>query len=328
MTMRLLDPAHLPFLIAGLVLVAVAAGVWGIFAGRIGEREWQRRRLQRYAPPVGAGARRDSAGEEEVHRSAKAIVARRRTGRGLSVSIALQQAGLLWPVWAVPIIVLVLVALLGGGARLLGLSPIIAALFGVATGPGLFLMFLRVRRARRMKVMEKHFPAALDIIVRGVKSGLPLNDCLRVVSREIADPLGSEFARMVEQQGHGVPIAEAVDRLADRVPLSEANFFAIVIGLQTKTGGRLAESLDNLVSVLRARVQLRAKIRAMSSEAKASGGIIAALPVVVTILVYVTSPSYISLLFSEPVGNVVLIGSAIWMLIGVFVMRKMIAFDH
>ena len=326
MMIRSLDPVHLPFLIAGLVLVAVAAGIWGGFAGRIGERDWQRRRLQRYAPPV--GARCDSADEEEVSRSAKAILARRRTGRGLSVSIALQQAGLLWPVWAVPVVVLVLVALLGGCARLVGLSPIIAGLFGVATGPGLFLMFLRVRRTRRMKAMEKEFPAALDIIVRGVKSGLPLNDCLRVASREIADPLGSEFARMVEQQGHGVPIAEAVDRLAERVPLSEANFFAIVIGLQTKTGGRLAESLDNLVSVLRARVQLRAKIRAMSSEAKASGGIIAALPVVVTTLVYITSPSYISLLFSEPVGNIVLIGSAIWMLIGVFVMRKMIAFDH
>jgi tight adherence protein B len=176
--------------------------------------------------------------------------------------------------------------------------------------------------------MEKDFPSAIDIIVRGVKSGLPLNDCLRIVSREIPDPLGSEFARMVEQQGHGLPIAEAVDRLADRVPLTEVNFFAIVIGLQTKTGGRLAESLDNLVSVLRARVQLRAKIRSMSSEAKASGAIIAALPVVVTILVYITSPAYISLLFTEAIGNVVLIGSAIWMLIGVFVMRKMIAFDY
>jgi tight adherence protein B len=112
------------------------------------------------------------------------------------------------------------------------------------------------------------------------------------------------------------------------VPLTEANFFAIVIGLQTKTGGRLSESLENLVSVLRARVQLRAKIRSMSSEAKASGGIIAALPVVVTVLVYITSPQYIGLLFTETIGNLVLIGSAVWMMIGVFVMRAMIQFDY
>ena len=323
-----LDPLVLPFIIAGLVLVAVSAAIWSVFAGQVAELARHRRRLQRYAPPVSRSGRRERSAEDEVHRSAKAILARRRASKGLSLHLALRQAGLLWPVWSVPVVVAILITGLGGSAHLTGLSPVAASLFGLATGPGLFLGFLRFRRARRKKAMEKDFPSALDIIVRGVKSGLPLNDCLRIVSREIPDPLGSEFARMVEQQGHGVPIAEAVDRLADRVPLTEANFFAIVIGLQTKTGGRLAESLDNLVAVLRARVQLRAKIRSMSSEAKASGGIIAALPVVVTMLVYITSPAYISLLFTEAIGNVVLIGSAIWMLIGVFVMRKMIAFDY
>lgn len=324
----MIGPTALPFVIAGLVLVAVSAAIWSALAGQVAESDRHRRRLQRYVPPVSRDSRRERGADDEVRRSAKAILARRRTSKDLSFRVALRQAGLLWPVWAVPVVFVVLATLLGGGAHLAGLSPMPAGLFGLATGPGIFLVFLRFRRARRKKAMEKDFPSAIDIIVRGVKSGLPLNDCLRIVSREIPDPLGSEFARMVEQQGHGLPIAEAVDRLADRVPLTEANFFAIVIGLQTKTGGRLAESLDNLVSVLRARVQLRAKIRSMSSEAKASGAIIAALPVVVTILVYITSPAYISLLFTEAIGNVVLIGSAIWMLIGVFVMRKMIAFDY
>ena len=326
--MSQLNPPFLPFVIAALVLVAVSAAIWSIFAGQVAERERHGRRLQRYVPPAGRDSRRERRTEDDVRRSAKAILARRRTSKGLWLSLALRQAGLLWPAWSVPVVVAMLGLVLGGGARLAGSSPAAASLFGLATGPSLFLLFLRFRRARRKKAMEKDFPSALDIIVRGVKSGLPLNDCLRIVSREIPDPLGSEFARMVEQQGHGLPIAEAVDRLAERVPLTEANFFAIVIGLQTKTGGRLAESLDNLVSVLRARVQLRAKIRSMSSEAKASGGIIAALPPVVTLLVYITSPAYISLLFTEAIGNVVLIGSAIWMLIGVFVMKKMIAFDH
>ncbi|MBM9594750.1 type II secretion system F family protein [Roseitranquillus sediminis] len=326
--MTKLDPALIPFLIAGLVVVAVSAAIWSIFSGHAAERERRYRRLQCHAPSVSIDRRRVGNAEDEVLRNASAMVRRRRTGKGLSFRFALQQAGLLWPVWMVPVVVAILALSLGSGARLAGLSQIAAGLFGLATGPGLFLIFLRVRRARRKKAMEKDFPNALDIIVRGVKSGLPLNDCLRIVSREVPDPLGSEFARMVEQQGHGVPIAEAVDRLADRVPLTEANFFAIVIGLQTKTGGRLAESLDNLVSVLRARVQLRAKIGSMSSEAKASGAIIAALPVVVATLVYITSPAYISLLFTEAIGNVVLVASAIWMLIGVFVMRKMIAFDY
>lgn len=323
-----IDPARVPILLAGLVLVAVSAGIWATFSGGMAERDRQRRRLRRYAAPaILAGQQKDST-EDEVRRKANAILVRRRAGRGQSLGLSLRQAGLSWPAWVAVLVVISLALLIGGGSRLLGLSPAFAGLFGIATGPAAFLFFLRVRRNRRKTAMEKDFPAALDIIVRGVKTGLPLNDCLRMVSREIADPLGAEFGKMVEQQSHGLPIAEAVDRLADRVPLSEANFFAIVIGLQTKTGGRLAESLDNLVSVLRARVQLRAKIKSMSAEAKASGGIIGALPVVVTLLVYVTSPAYIGLLFSEPIGNIVLIVSGLWMFIGVLVMRKMIAFDY
>ncbi|MFZ3581683.1 type II secretion system F family protein [Loktanella sp. DJP18] len=326
--MSLIHPVFAPFVIAGLVLVAVSAGIWAVFSKQVAERDRSYRRLRRFVTSAASSGQQSESSEDEVRRNSKEILARRRTGRGMSLRATLQQAGLLWPVWAVPIVVLCLALLLGGGSRLMGLSPLMAGMFGLTTGPGAFLMFLRVRRNRRKKAMEKDFPAALDIIVRGVKTGLPLNDCLRMVSREIADPLGAEFGLMVEQQSHGLPMAEAVDRLADRVPLTEAGFFAIVIGLQTKTGGRLAESLDNLVSVLRARVQLRAKIRSMSSEAKASGGIIGALPVVVTLLVYITSPDYIGLLFTEPVGNVVLVGSGLWMLIGVFVMRKMIAFDY
>ncbi len=323
-----LDPIILSSLTAALVLIAVSAAIWAALSGRVAAKERHARRLNQYAPPIGGDVRHKRSAEDEVRRHASAIKASRRRSGGLSFRIALRQAGLTWPSWVVPLVVVGLVTLLGTIARLAGLSPFVAGIFGLATGPALFLLFLRIRRAKRKKAMEKDFPAALDIIVRGVKSGLPLLDCLRIVSREVSDPLRSEFARMVEQQGHGLSVSEAVDRLADRVPLTEANFFAIVIGLQTKTGGRLAESLDNLVSVLRARVQLRAKIRSMSSEAKASGSIIAALPVVVSVLVYITSPQYIGLLFSEPIGNVVLVGSAIWMLIGVFVMRKMIQFDY
>ena len=316
------------FLTAGLVLVAVSAGLWASVAGRAAAAERHRTRLARYAPPVSARGRAGQArGEDVVHREVSEMIARRRNAGRFSFRVHLDRAGVAWPTWTAPLLCLALVALAGSGAVLADLAVLPAALFGAATGPALFLLFLRLRQARRMKAMERDFPGALDIIVRGVKSGLPLVDCLRIVAREISDPLGGEFSRMIEQQGHGLPLAEAMDRMAARIPLAEVNFFAIVIGLQSRTGGRLGESLDNLVSVLRARIQLRAKVRSMSAEAKASGGIIGSLPVVVTALISVTSPHYIGLLFSEPLGNVVLVASAIWMLIGVLVMAKMIRIE-
>lgn len=325
--MKEFDPAILSALIAGLVVIAVSGAIWAALAGRVSTNESYKRRLGTHARPLGYAPRQNSA-EDEMRRQLDLIKARRRRSGVLAFNVALKQAGLTWPFWAAPLLVLALIGGLGVVALIFGLSPLMASVFGLATGPAVFLLFLSIRRKKRIKALEKDFPTALDIIVRGVKSGLPLVDCLRIAARELPDPLRSEFARIVEQQAHGLSVSEAVDRFAERVPLTEANFFAIVIGLQTKTGGRLSESLDNLVSVLRARVQLRAKIQSMSSEAKASGMIIAALPVVVSVLVYITSPQYIGLLFSEVIGNIVLIASAVWMMIGVFVMRAMIQFDY
>lgn len=321
------DPFFQALLTAGLVLIAVSTGIWSTVAGRAAAAERYRKRLSRHVSPISSDSIGRKPREEEVRRHAREILSRRRgTGR-LSFRVLLDQAGLGWPTWIVPILCLVLIAIAGLGALMVDLAVIPAALFGAGTGPATFVLFLRMRQASRKKAVEKDFPGALDIIVRGVKSGLPLIDCLRIVAREVRDPLGAEFARMIDQQSHGIALADVVDRMAARIPLPEVNFFAIVIGLQSRTGGRLSESLDNLVSVLRARVQLRAKIKSMSSEAKASGGIIAALPVVVTGLVYLTSPQYIGLLFSEPIGNLVLVGSGVWMLIGVLVMAKMIRID-
>jgi tight adherence protein B len=152
-------------------------------------------------------------------------------------------------------------------------------------------------------------------------------DCLKIVASEAQEPVRSEFKTLVQDQTLGMPLDEAVQRLPDRVPLTEATFFAIVIAIQSRTGGSLSEALGNLSKVLRERKKMQAKVKAMSSEAKASGGIIAALPVIVGVLVYFSSPQYISLLFTTAIGNVVLIGCAFWMLIGVLVMRKMINFD-
>jgi tight adherence protein B len=152
-------------------------------------------------------------------------------------------------------------------------------------------------------------------------------DCMKIIAAEAQDPVKSEFRTVVADQTLGLPMDEAVQRLSERVPLSEANFFAIVIAIQSRTGGSLSEALNNLSRVLRERKKMQAKIKAMSAEAKASGGIIGALPVVVTGVVYLTSPDYMSLLFTTSTGNIVLAGCGLWMTMGILVMRKMINFD-
>ena len=171
------------------------------------------------------------------------------------------------------------------------------------------------------------FPDAVDVIVRGIKAGLPLLDCMKMIAVEAPEPLKSEFRSIVETQAIGIPLGEACGKLYERMPLPEANFFGIVVSIQQKAGGNLSEALGNLSRVLRDRKKMKAKIQAMSQEAKASAAIIGALPIAVMILVYITSPDYITLLFTEPLGRVMLAGCAIWMGMGVMVMKKMINFD-
>jgi tight adherence protein B len=182
-------------------------------------------------------------------------------------------------------------------------------------------------RKRRIEAFLNEFPNAIDVVVRGVKAGLPLNDCVRIISVEAAEPVKTEFRKVAETQGLGVPLGEAVGKLPERVPVPEANFFAIVIATQQKAGGNLAEALGNLSRVLRERRKMKGKIKAMSMEAKASAFIIGSLPIVVMIMVYLTSPAYIMVLFYEPLGNMILGASAFWMLLGILIMRKMVNFD-
>ncbi len=202
-------------------------------------------------------------------------------------------------------------------------SGVLALLSGVLLPKA----YISLRRRRRLAAFAALFPDAVDVIVRGVKSGMPLGDCIRVVAFEAQEPLRSEFKAVVDEQTLGVPAHEAVMRLAERVTLPETNFLAIVIMIQSRSGGNLSEALGNLSTVLRERKKMRGKIKAMSAEAKASGGIIGSLPPIVASLLYLTSPEYISLLFTTTIGNVVLVGCAIWMSIGILIMHKMINFD-
>jgi tight adherence protein B len=181
---------------------------------------------------------------------------------------------------------------------------------------------------RRQKKFLNEFANAIDVIVRGVKSGLPLNECLGIIARESPDPINIEFQQVVEQQRVGVPLAECFERLMQRMPLQEVRFFSIVIGIQQQAGGNLSEALGNLSGVLRDRKRLTAKVQALSAEAKASAAVLGILPPAVMLLVYLSTPAYIALLWQKQYGNfLMLIGGGL-MLTGVLVMRKMINFKY
>jgi tight adherence protein B len=205
---------------------------------------------------------------------------------------------------------------------------LIAALgMGFVGGAGFPLWLLKFLKKRRESKFLNSFPDAVDIIVRGIKAGLPLLDSMRIITTDAPEPLKSEFRAILETQTVGIPIGEACGKLYERIPVAEANFFGIVIAIQQKAGGNLSEALGNLSRVLRERKKMKAKIQAMSMEAKASAFIIACLPVAVMILVYITSPQYIELLWTTGTGRMMLIACVAWMSMGVLVMRKMINFD-
>jgi tight adherence protein B len=181
---------------------------------------------------------------------------------------------------------------------------------------------------RRQAKFLSELANAIDVVVRGVKSGLPLNECLTIIARESPEPVASEFKEVVEQQRVGVPLAEALDRLVQRMPLSEVKFLTIVISIQQQAGGNLSEALGNLSGVLRDRFRLQMKVKALSAEAKASAMVLASLPPMVMIMVYGSSPEYIMPLFATKTGNLFLLGAAIWMTMGVLVIKKMINFKY
>lgn len=203
--------------------------------------------------------------------------------------------------------------------------PILGSFVGVLGLPRWILA--RLTKRRQFKFIDE-FANAIDIIVRGVKSGLPLIECLGIIAREAPQPISGEFTDLVEQQRVGVPLAEAFERMMVRMPLPEVRFFSIVIAIQQQAGGNLSEALGNLSGVLRDRKRLQAKVRALSAEAKASAAVLGALPFIVMILVYITTPSYISLLWSTNFGQFLLAAAGCWMTCGVLVMRKMINFKY
>ena len=211
-------------------------------------------------------------------------------------------------------------------AFLFGPKVFIALGAGLVAGLGLPRWVVGFIAKSRMKKFSAEFANAVDIIVRGIKTGLPVHDCFKIIGKESPAPLGPEFQKLVEGMGVGLTLAQALDKMYERMPTPELKFFAIVIAIQQKTGGNLAEALGNLSSVLRARRLMGEKIKALSSEAIASAGIIGSMPPVVMAMVSITTPSYMSLLFTDFRGQIMLLIAGTWMAIGIFVMKRMISF--
>jgi tight adherence protein B len=316
--------------LAFMAATAIGGAAW-VFLYPIlsGERQAEQRRASfARSEPVG---RRDERAQrsrrQQVEDSLKDVEERSRKAKRVALSTRIAQAGLSWTTQQFIIISVVLGASLFLVGFFMGGGLLPALALGFAAGLGAPRWFLSYMKKRREATFLEGLPDAVDIIVRGIKAGLPLFDSIKVVAVDAPEPVKSEFAAIVETQAIGMPLGDACARLYERMPVPEANFFGIVISIQQKAGGNLSEALGNLSKVLRDRKRMKAKIRAMSMEAKASAGIIGSMPPAIMGIVYLTNPGYIELLWTTPTGRLMLAASAVWMTIGCLTMKKMINFD-
>ena len=324
----------LMFLLTGILgFVAVAGIGFALVGGETGsERAAKRAHHVIGAPTLEKVKRGNPADAATVRRkqileNLKTVERQNRKAR-LNVHARLRQAGLTFS----PQQFWIFSGLLGVAVSAVGVVlhlPIYASLgLGFVAGLGLPRWMLGFMISRRHKKFGAEFPNAIDIIVRGIKSGLPVNDCLKMIAKEAPEPLRTEFQKVVESVGVGSSMDQALEKMFERTPTPEVKFLGIVMAIQQKTGGNLAEALSNLSTVLRARKLMTEKVKAMSGEAVASAFIIGSLPPGIMAVVSVTAPNYIAPMFSDPRGHIMLLGAAIWMGSGIFVMRKMINFKQ
>lgn len=244
-----------------------------------------------------------------------------------TLSTNLQQAGLdvsprsFWMASAVTGAILAFISLaMGAPVYIVGAAGFVGFL-------GLPRWVIGVMKRRRQNIFLDDFADAIDVMVRGLKSGLPVSEAMKIIATESGDPVGPEFMEVVDGQRIGITLDQGLERMVERVPLPEVNFLAIVMTIQSKTGGNLSEALGNLSRVLRDRKKMKAKVKAVSQEAKSSAAIIGSLPFVLVGALTLLNPNYLDPLFYTDMGHMLLIGSGTWMTIGVLVMKKMINFQ-
>ncbi len=313
-----------------LVVVAIGGIAWVFLYPMLsGERAVERRRqsVARTEPTARVSRAVQKTRREQVEDSLRDLEARNNKSKKPPLQVRISQAGLnltkqqfIMIAGGFGVAVFLLLMFIN-----VALLP--ALVLGFAAAVGLPLWSLSFLKTRRENKFLNNFPDSVDVIVRGIKAGLPLLESLKIIANEAPEPAKSEFKTIIETQTIGMPLGEACGKLYERMPLPEANFFGIVVAIQQKSGGNLSEALANLSRVLRDRKKMKAKIKAMSMEAKASAIIIGSLPFCVGMLVYLTSPEYIQLLWTTELGRIMIAGCLAWMSMGVMVMKKMINFD-
>ena len=322
-----MDPVDL-LLMGGMVAGAIMLGALLLTGGTSGKQA--QRRLQALRLRHG-----DSAQMRVESQLKKAIAARQPSvnaaggaqGRIAALRLRLERSGTGW-------------TLKGYGQACFGLglavaaiawmqtgAPMLGLVLGIAAGMGLPHLVLGRMIVRRLNAFNARFPDALELLVRGLRSGLPVSETLNVIANEVPGPVGREFRTVVDGIRIGRSMEEALQTVADRLAMAEFQFFVITIAIQRETGGNLAETLANLADVLRKRSQMKLKVRAMSSESKASAYIVGALPFAVFAMVTFVNPAYVEPFMTDQRLTVIGLGAMVWMGIGVFVMAKMVSFE-
>lgn len=328
----MVDGGNSTILVAGLAALALSGAVFALLYPYIsGERAKDKRvqgiseaRTRKMAVQSGEAG---SSRKKSVADSLKEIESRKKVKEKITLRLRLTRAGLTMSPRDF-YIASAISGILSGAGVVVGMSASLMAGFVAAFvgGVGLPRWYLNRLTKKRQSKFLAELANSIDVIVRGVKSGLPINECVQVIARESPEPIASEFREAVEEQKLGVPLADALLRMCERMPLPEVRFLSIVIAIQQQAGGNLSEALGNLSGVLRDRISLQLKVKALSAEAKASAGVLGSLPPAVMIMTYLSTPDYIMLLFKTTMGNFLLAVAACWMSIGLIVMRKMIDF--
>ncbi|TCM19426.1 tight adherence protein B [Novosphingobium sp. PhB165] len=316
-------------LLVAVGLTAVIGLVWAALAGPSPDKESARRlKSVRFRHS-------QSATDRVEAQMRKAVAARKPRARKIAGSdsridalvLRLHRSGRNWTVsqyiyTSVGLCLAVtLLIFLKSGALMLALA------FGLFVGAGLPHFVLNKLIVRRTNSFNSKFADAIDLLVRGLRSGLPVTETLGVVAKEVPGPVGEEFKLVTERIKIGKTMEDALQDTADRLAIPEFNFFCITLAIQRETGGNLAETLANLADVLRKRTQMKLKIRAMSSESKASAYIVGSLPFIVYGMIYWVNPSYAGRFFIDERLMVAGIGGGVWMGIGAFIMAKMVSFE-
>ncbi len=327
------DPNLTLIMVAALAVLAVGGAMFALMGDSSNARTKQR--LSRSGADIGQTKTKSGFNLADLFNTKEPTAADRlrelqddaKAMKNAGMRTKLEQAGIgLSP--AAYVMRFQLIALVILGVAVFLSLPLLPAV-GVAALIALFgpKFYLNGRVVKRTQKFLEHFPAAIDVLVRGVQAGMPVNESLRVIGEEISEPVGGEIRRVVNATQLGQNLEDALEGLAERVPSTDVNFFRTVLSIQKQTGGNLAESLGNLAEVLRERQKLKKKVRALSSEARMSAIIIGSLPFAVTLMLHFLQPEYLNVLFTDFRGQVMIGVGLVWMSFGVLMMRAMIKFE-